>query len=222
MSDRYAHARATSIEAIIPQPPTDIIPLRVIFSRAVSEQWGRYVLDVVATYGQGISDSQFAKARFIAQMYARVCYSMLLVSRTRPLILAVPMRASSILPLSRSLAIRLGSTLIAGIERLLPSSLHRRLLLTSALMGMLDVVLDDAAVAGEAATLRISSLLMRPAPARLIEAEQSIVALANAARQDGTDWQKEFWDRVLQPAVHKYCQAEVLAIQQIPDLQRMG
>ena len=48
------------------------------------------------------------------------------------------------LPLSRGLAIRLGGALLSGLNRLLPQAVHRQLLLTSALMGALDVVLDEA------------------------------------------------------------------------------
>lgn len=221
-SRRYAHTRGAAIEAIISSPPADVAPMRVIFSRTVSEQWEEHIPHVLATCGQGVSNSQFAKARFIAQMYARACYSMLLVSGTQPLTVAVPLRAGAILPLSRSLAIWLASALLAGMGRLLPRNLHRRLLLTSALMAMLDVVLDDAAVAGQSAALRVASLLVRPAPTKLLAAEQTIMALVNAARENETDWQKEYWERVLQPAVQDYCQAEVLAIQSIPDPQKMG
>jgi len=59
----------------------------------------------------------------------------------------------------------------------------------SALMGVLDVVLDGTASSGEAAALRVASLFVRPAPSQVLPAEQMIVALVQAARQSETAWQ---------------------------------
>ncbi|MGH9772302.1 MAG: hypothetical protein ACRD4Q_11495 [Candidatus Acidiferrales bacterium] len=92
----------------------------------------------------------------------------------------------------------------------------------SALMGMLDVVLDDTASAGEAAALRVASLTAQPSPTALLPAEEVIVALATAARRAETTWQAKYWDRVLQPAVRNYCLSEALAVEQIPDPTGMG
>jgi hypothetical protein len=47
------------------------------------------------------------------------------------------------------LAIRLGCALLAGLDWLVPRAVHRQLLLTFTLMGMLDVVLDETASSGE-------------------------------------------------------------------------
>jgi hypothetical protein len=222
MPDRDATARVSVIEAIIPRPPADVAPMRKAFTRMVSKQWQTYVPLALRGWEPGIAGSQFAKGRFIGEMYARACYSMLLVSHNGPKSLRVPVRASALLPQSRGLTIRLGSVLVMGIEQLLPRAVHRQLLLTSALMGMLDVVLDNAASSGEAAALRIASLTAQPYAAKLLQAEQVIVALARAARQTETAWQAEYWERVLQPAVRNYCQAEVLAIEQAPDPTGMG
>jgi hypothetical protein len=111
--------------------------------------------------------------------------------------------------------------LLPGIEHLLPKWVHRQLLLTSALRGMLDVVLDEAASCGEIAALRVESLITHDFPSNLLPNEEIIVALAHAARKTETVWQAEYWDRVLQPAIRNYCQAEVLAIEQAPDPRRM-
>ena len=162
------------------------------------------------------------KGRFIGEMYARACYSMLLVSQRGPISLRALVRAAALLPPSRWLTIELGSALLARMEHLLPKAVHRQLLLTSALMGMLDVVLDDAASSGEKAALRVASLTGRPCPENLLPAEKLIVALAQAARQTETAWQEEYWVGVLQPAVGKYCEAEALAVKGVPDLTGMG
>src|SRR5262249_206664 len=154
----------------------------------VSKQWDRYVPSTLRGCERGIAGSQFSKGRFIGEMYARACYSMLLVSSGGPKSLRVPVRVSVFLPQSRGLTVRLGGALLLAMEQLLARAVHRQLLLTSALMGMLDVVLDAAASSGEAAALRVASLTERPCPARLLPAEEIIVALAHATREAETAW----------------------------------
>ena len=212
-----AVARVSAIEAVIPRPPADIAPLRTAFTRMVSKHWRMYVPSVLSACEAGIDGPKFVKGRFIAEMYARACYSMLLVSSNGPKSLRTAIRASAFLPESRRLVIRIGCALIGGMEYLLPKSVHRQLLLMSALMGMLDVVLDEAASCSEAAALRVASLTTRAFPSSLLPHEEVIVALASAARQTEAAWQAEYWERVLQPAVRNYCQAEVLAIRQTAD-----
>ena len=219
-SDKLRHTDESG--AVIPRPTADIAPLTIALSNTVSKQWQKYLPCSIAPCKQRLPDSEFAKARFIGEMYARACYSMLLVSARGPMKLRVPIRVGAFLPLSRRLTIRLGSALLVGIEFLLPDALHRQLLLTSALMGTLDVVLDDTASAGASAASRIASLIAQPPPAGLLPKEQLIVALVDAARQRETAWQAEYWERVLQPAVYGYCQAEVLAIEQVLDPTGMG
>jgi hypothetical protein len=183
----------------------------------VAKQWQAYVPSALADAAQGIAGSHFAKARFISQMYARACYSMLLVSTGGPAVLRLPVRATTLLPQSRPLTIRLGRTLLLGLDWLLPRRVHRQLLLTSALMGMLDVVLDEAACNGEAAVLRVSSLFARPRPLSVSRNEQPITVLIEAVRRYESPWQAEFWQKVLQPAVRDYCLAERLAVTHSPD-----
>ncbi len=88
----------------------------------------------------------------------------LLIGARGPAALRVPVYASVLLPPSRRLTIQLGSTLLYAMEWFLPPEIHRRLMWTSALMGMFDVVLDKAAFSGMEAALRVASLIERPAP----------------------------------------------------------
>ena len=155
-------------------------------------------------------------------MYARACYSMLLVSANGPALLRLPVLAAAMLPLSRGLAIRLGSALLTSLDWFLPRTLHRQLLLTSALMGMLDVVLDETASSGEAAVLRTASLISREAPAALLPVEQPIASLAETIRLHESAWQSNFWETALQPAVRNYCLAEALAVIHAFDPMGMG
>lgn len=149
------------MESVIPRPPADVAVMRTAFSQIVSKQWQMYLPGALRGVENGIAGPQFAKGRFIAEMYARACYSMLLVSTNGPKSLRMALRASGFLPESRLLFIRLGRALLIGMEYLLPKSVHRQLLLVSALMGMLDVVMDEAALRGELAALRVGSLPRR-------------------------------------------------------------
>jgi hypothetical protein len=222
MRDQTPSNRALAFDGIIPRPPSDVAPLRLAFARMVSKQWDKYVPGALDGCETALAASQFSKGRFIGEMYARACYSMLLVSAQGPKSLRVPVRASAFLPQSRGLTIRFGSAVLLGMEQLLPSPVHRQLLLTSALMGMLDVVLDAAAASGEAAAIRVASVMEEPSPPGLLPAEKIIVALSQAARQRETEWQSRYWTHILQPAVRRYCQAEALAVEQTPDPTHMG
>lgn len=217
-----AARRAAAIETLIPAAPFDIAPLRIAFSKMVSKQWEAHVPAALASYPGTITPAQSAKARFIAEMYARACYSMLLVSADGPAVLRLPVHATAMMPLPRGWAIRLGGALLAGLDWLVPRAVHRQLLLTSALMGTLDVVLDETAASGEAAVLRIASLITRNAPASLPANEQPVATLAQAIRLYEDAWQSDFWATVLQPAVRDYCLAEALAVAQVPDPTGMG
>lgn len=134
-TDRDTVRRAAVLDAIIPRPPADIAPLRAVFSRMVSRQWEAYAPEG----GPDLSAARFAKGRFIAEMYARACYAMLLVSANGPLLLRVPVRAAAFLPQSRALAIQVGRVFLARMDRLLPAAVNRQLVLMSGLMGMLLV-----------------------------------------------------------------------------------
>jgi hypothetical protein len=213
--------RAAVIEIIIPRPAADIAPLRSAFSKMVAKQM---VIHLPSMFGcpLGVTHAQSTKARFIAEMYARACYSMLLLSAGGPLQLRLPVRAAAMLPLSRSMTIGLGSALLSGLSQLVPDAVHRQLMLTSALMGALDVVLDEAASSGEAAVQRIASLITPCAPASLLPAEQSIAILTQMVRRGESKWQSAYWQAVLVPAVNEYCLTEARAVAHAPDPTGMG
>ena len=215
---RYNTARHVALlDAFIAPPPADVVPLQAAFAAVVARQWQQHVPSALPDLAPGITDADFAKARFIGEMYARGCYSMLLVSARGPIMLRLPVRATTLLPRSRALILRFGRALILGLNWLVPESVHRQLLLTSALMGMLDVVLDEAAGEGEASVLRVSALLARPRPPSVSSTELPITVLTEAARRYESGWQSEYWENVLQPAVRDYCLAEHLAVIASPD-----
>jgi len=170
----------------------------------------------------GATYAQSTKARFIAQMYARACYSMLLVSAGGLPQLRIPVRAAAALPLSRGTAIGLGSALLSGLRQLVPHAVHRQLMLTASLMGVLDVVLDEVASSGKAAVQRIASLMTPCTPTSLLPEERLIVTLTQMIRRSESKWQSAYWQAVLAPAVHEYCLAEALAVAHAPDPTGMG
>jgi hypothetical protein len=217
-----AEHRAAVIAPTIPRPPADIAPLRIAFSKMVARQWEMYLPAVTVAAPLGATHAQSAKARFIAEMYARACYSMLLLSAGGPVQLRLPVRTTALLPLSRGMAIGLGSVLLSGLNQLVPHAVHRQLLLTSALMGALDVVLDEVASSGEAAVRRIASLITPRAPTSLLPAEQPIVTLTQMICRRESNWQSAYWQAILVPAVQEYCLAEALAVANAPDPRGMG
>jgi len=217
-----AAQRVAAVEFLIPQPPVDVVPLRNAFSSVVAKQWEMYLPSATIGTSLGVTHAQSLKARFIAEMYARACYSMLLLSAHGPTLLRFPVRATGILPLSGGMAIVLAYALVSGLNRLVPHAVHRQLLLMSALMGALDVVLDEAASAGKAAVRRIASLITPQAPTTLLPAEQSIATLTRMIRLSESSWQSGYWETVLVPAVHAYCLAEALAVVHSPDPDDMG
>ncbi len=96
------------------------------------------------------------------------------------------------------------------------------MLLTSALMGALDVVLDEVASSGESAVLRIASLIAKRTPSDIRLTEQPIVTLTQLIRRKESPWQSEYWEKVLEPAVREYCLAEALAVAGAPDPKGMS
>lgn len=157
--------KAAAIRSVIPMPPSDIAPLAKMFAGLATRLWDKYLPAVVEIRQNAVPEKIVAKGRFIGEMYVRACYSMLLVSSNGPVILAAPIRAAAVLPVSRKTSLRLGTTFFASLEYLLPAAFHRQMLLMSALMGMLDPVLDSAMTVGEAAALRIAALFGSGCPA---------------------------------------------------------
>lgn len=84
MPNHVAAARAGLIEGLIPKPPADVSALRAAFSKTVANQWRRYVPSALGDAPLGLDREQAVKVHFLAEMYARACYSMLLVSARGP------------------------------------------------------------------------------------------------------------------------------------------
>jgi hypothetical protein len=77
----------------------------------VAKQFEAHVPTALASAPGTVIHAQYAEIRFIAEMYARACYSMLLVSANGPALLRLPVQATAILPWPRGLAIRLGRSI---------------------------------------------------------------------------------------------------------------
>jgi hypothetical protein len=194
------------IERLIPGPPADILPLRSAFSTLIAAQWERHVPPTLAGFPIG------AKERFMAGMYARACYSMLLVSSRGPLTLRAAIRIAARLPVSRLAAVRCGCALLSGLNHFVPGSIHRQLALMATLMGVMDVVLDEAAPEGMDAVRLIASM----------PHGTTLGTLAGSIRAGESRWQAHYWETILLPAVRAYCTAEALAVANVPDPTGLG
>ncbi len=77
MPDTFTAARGDLIKRLIPRPPMDVSSLRSSLATMVASQWQRHVLPILGDAPLGSGPQRAAKVRFMAEMYARACYSML-------------------------------------------------------------------------------------------------------------------------------------------------
>lgn len=219
--DRSASIRADSIKHLIPSPPSDVSSLRISFSNVVSKQWRRFVLPTLGDAPPG-PPKQAGKVRFMAEMYARACYSMLLVSARSPVRLRFPMQIAAALPFSRQAAVRCSCWFLSSLEYLVERSVHRQLALMATLMGVMDHVLDEAALAGQDSVLRVASMLSQQPQVATSPLEITLSVLTRSLRAAESKWQREYWDEVLFPATREYCSAEALAVANVQDPTGLG
>jgi hypothetical protein len=149
---------------------------------------------------------------------------MLLVSNSGPWLLRRPIRSATSLAVNRRTAIRCGRWLLSSLAYLVPQSVHRQLALMATLMGLMDLVLDldETAPAGQEAVLRVASMLSpKPQPMRNPR-EGTLATLTRAIRVGESEWQTNYWDTVLVPAIQSYCTEEALAVANVPDETGLG
>lgn len=209
--------RADMIEEPIPRPPMDVSWLANRFSKMVASQWLRHVPPFLGDAPLGSSEKQAAKVRFMAEMYARACYSMLLLSTRAPFLIRFLIRIASNLPINRRSAIGCGGLAVSLLRLVVPHSVHRQLGLMSTLMGVMDIVLDEAAPAGQDSVVRVASMLSRRPEVATNILETTLKTLTRSIRAQESQWQSPYWDKVLLPPVQKYCVAEALAVSNVPD-----
>jgi hypothetical protein len=217
-----AAARAGLIEGLIPRPPADVSSLRAAFSKIAATQWRRHVPAALGDAPLGLDREQAAKVYFMAEMYARACYSMLLVSARGPAQLRVPVRIATSLPINRGIAVRCGYGVLLLLEYVVPRSVHRQLALMATLMGIMDLALDEAATTGRDSVLRVTSLLTPQPRAATTATEEALAMLTRAMRKEESEWQTHYWDTVLLPSAREYCLAEALACSNAPDPTGLG
>lgn len=222
MPTNVAAARAGLIEGLIPRPPADVSSLRATFSKTVANQWRRYVPSALGGAPLGLEREQAAKVHFLAEMYARASYSMLLVSARGPSLLRVPVRIATSLPITRRTAVRFGCGVLSFLEYLVPRAVHRQLALMATLMGMLDLVLDETAPKDRDSVLRVASMLSRRPRTTTKAAEATLATLTRSVRAWESEWQTDYWDQVLLPSIGEYCLAEALACSNAPDATGLG
>jgi hypothetical protein len=215
-------ARTDAIQELIPRPPMDVSCLGDRFSKMVANQWLHHVPPTLRDAPLGSNEKQAAKVRFIAEMYGRACYSMLLLSARAPLLIRILIRIAQNLPINRQGAIGCAGLAVSFLKLVVPYSVHRQLALMSTLMAVMDIVLDEAAPAGQGSVLRIASMLSRHPEVATNIREAALGTLTRSIRARESEWQMAYWDTVLFPAVRKYCAAEAFAASNVPDTTGLG
>jgi hypothetical protein len=185
--------RIAEIAQLLPPPAPDLTPLRSQFTRAVDSLREQYAAGL---------DSGLTRVRFVAGMYARGCYSMLLVkSRV--------VRMGGRAPLPRVVAISFVGALVRMLPRVASQETHSRIACVSTLMATIDPVLDEAAAGGLELALRVPD-------------DPPIRGLIEATRAGESPWRARYWDESVAPAVRNYCAAEALAVAGTPDPDGLG
>ncbi len=196
----------------IPRPSPDVQVLRESLVRLISREWAAHVPKALGGSPLARSPEQTSKARFIADMYARACYSMLLVSSSGPIPIRILLRALSGLVQNRRTVIWLNCRAIPMLHYVIPRVTHRRIVIMSALMGAIDGVLDETAPCGNRSALRIASMLSDQPEETVNPIERTLQKLAKSIRQFEGHGRAEYWITVILPAVKEYCRAEVSAV----------
>ncbi|HXS95171.1 MAG TPA: hypothetical protein VN736_11235 [Candidatus Limnocylindrales bacterium] len=185
--------RIADIAQLIPPPAPDLMLLRSQFTRAVDSLREQYAAGL---------DRGLTRVRLIAGMYARGCYSMLLVkSRVA--------RIAGRVPLPRVVAISLIAALLRMLPRLAAPDTHYRIACVSTLMATIDPVLDEVAAGGLELALRVPD-------------DPLIRTLIDATRAGESPWRARYWEESVAPAVRDYCAAEALAVAGMPDCAALG
>ena len=185
--------RIAEIAQLIPSPAPELTRLRSQFTRAVDSLREQYAAGL---------DRGSIRVRFVAGMYARGCYSMLLVkSRVA--------RMGGCVPLPRVVAISFIGELLRMLPRLASRDTHCRIACVSTLMATIDPVLDKVATGGLELALRVPD-------------DPPIRSLIEATRAGESSWRASYWDESVAPAVRNYCAAEALAVAGMPDPAALG
>jgi hypothetical protein len=216
-----AAARVRTIEELIARPPDDVIHLRRLIQKTVTAQWQRYVPPVL---GEALVKSNAANAvkiRFLAEMYARACYSMIVVSDRCPLLLRLPIRCPRQLPVPRAVVLWSGPKIFSSLDWLLPARVHRQLALMATMIGLIDQLLDEATANGPDEASQIALLLTAVYEPRS-PLQATLQTLVRGLRANESPWQANYWTTVLLPATQKYCQEEALAAAGKRDPSGMG
>jgi len=220
-SESPAALRVRTIEELIASPPDDVIRLRQSIQRVVRAQWQRYVPPALSRSPLEVGTAKAAKIRFLAEMYLRACYSMIVVSDRCPLVLRLQIRCPRWLPLPRAVVLLAGPRIFSSLDWLLPARVHRQMALMATMIGVIDQLLDEATANGPDVASRIALLLTaRPEPQSPLQT--TLQTLVRSMRADESSWQTNYWTTVLLPATQKYCQEEAQAAAGKRDPSGMG
>jgi hypothetical protein len=187
----------------------------------VAAQWQRYVPPALAAVPLEQGTAKAVKIRFLAEMYLRACYSMIVVSDRCPLLLRVQIRCPRLLHLPRAIVLSAGPRIFSFLGWLLPARVHRQLALMATMIGLIDQLLDEATANGPEEAAQIASLLTA-VPELHSPLQATLRTLVRSLREDESSWQANYWTIVLLQATQRYCQEEALAATRQRDPTGMG
>lgn len=200
--------RARDVQEIVPQPSAAVERLGETVMRVVSAQWERYVREVCEDGSDVRRALSKPKARLSAIMYARGCYSMIILGRGAPLPLRAAVWAVGLIRLSADRVARIGALIVCALPLLLPRRVHRCIALVAFKMAIFDDTVDEFALQG-----REPEDVFESAPMRVV---------VSALRRGESPWQREYWDAVLMPAMQRFAREERQAIAGAIDMESMG
>jgi hypothetical protein len=219
--NKLTAGRVRTIEALIASPPDDVIPIRRSIQKMVAARLRRYLPSTPGADQLGRDTAEAVKIRFLAEMYMRACYSMIIVSDGCPLLLRIQIRCPRQLPLPRAVVLSAGPGIFSLLDWLLPASVHKQLALMATMIGLIDQLLDEATANGPDEASQIALLLAAESePHSPLQA--TLQALVRSLRAKASSWQTSYWTTILMPAIQKYCREEALAAAGKRDPSGMG
>jgi hypothetical protein len=219
--ESLAAIRVRTIEELIASPPDDVIRLRQSIQKMVAVQLQRYVPSALGADDLGRGTAKAVKIRFLAEMYLRACYSMIIMSDRCPLLLRIQIRCPRQLPLPRAVVLSAGPRIFSLLDWLLPARVHRQLALMATMIGLIDQLLDEATANGPDEASQIA-LLLTVVPEPRSPLQTALQTLVRSLRVGESSWQANYWTTVLLSATQKYCQEEALAATGKRDPSGMG
>jgi hypothetical protein len=146
---------------------------------------------------------------------------MIALSDRCPLLLRLQIRCPRLLPLPRAVVLSAAPRIFSALDWFLPARVHRQMALMATMIGLIDLLLDEATAVGPEEAAQIALLLTAEAEPHS-PLQTTLQTLVRALRADESNWQALYWTTGLRQAMQKYCAEEALAATGKRDPSGMG